>query len=127
MPETTPEKSDSAPVSRRSSSPCSPIDAAWEAYHGPVDDGMGVTYIPRTPTIYHRGFVDGYEHAQKDADNDTECELAAWELLRKAREQLDAARAAAKFWQEQYGHSNPEHEWEPFSWENDQAEPTAQT
>ena len=79
---------------------------------------MGETYIPRTPPIYHRGFVDGYEHAQIDSDNNTECELAAWEMLRDAREQLAEARATAKFWQEQYGHANPEHEWQPFVWEN---------
>ena len=53
---------------------------------------MGETYIPRTPPIYHRGFVDGYEHAQKDSDNDTECELAAWELLKEARKAAEEMR-----------------------------------
>ena len=66
------------------------------------------------------------------SDNDTECELAAWELLAETRRELYAldsavvelesdlneARATAKFWQEQYGHTNPEHVWQELPWEN---------
>ena len=32
-------------------------------------------------------------------------------------EERNDARATAKFWQEQYGHANPEHDWEEFDWE----------
>lgn len=48
---------------RREQQPCSPIEAAWEEYHGPIDDGGGETYIPTMPPAFRRGFVDGYEHA----------------------------------------------------------------
>lgn len=39
------------------------IRRAWEAYHGPVDDGDGDMYIPAAPPAYERGFVDGVEYA----------------------------------------------------------------
>ena len=39
------------------------IQKAWETYHGPIDDGNGGSYIQAMPSVYMRGFVDGYEHA----------------------------------------------------------------
>lgn len=44
-----------------------PIQKAWEEYHGPIDCGDGEEYIPDTPIIFRRGFIDGYEHAKKRA------------------------------------------------------------
>jgi PleD family two-component response regulator len=32
----------------------------------------------------------------KESDNDTQCELAAWELLKEAREERDKAQALAR-------------------------------
>jgi hypothetical protein len=41
------------------------IQKAWEKYHGLIEDGNGDRYIPSTPPVFMRGFVDGYEHAVK--------------------------------------------------------------
>ena len=37
--------------------------AAWEAYHGPLDDG----YIPQMPPAFMRGFLCGAAWATKSA------------------------------------------------------------
>ena len=37
--------------------------------------------------------------------------------LREAIIERDEARAVSKYWQEQFGHSVQEHEWQSFPWE----------
>ena len=37
--------------------------AAWESYHGPLDDG----YIPQMPPAFMRGFLCGVAWATKSA------------------------------------------------------------
>ena len=39
------------------------------------------------------------------------------EEIERLKEEVKLARVVAKYWQEQYGHANPEHEWEDFPWE----------
>ena len=44
----------------------SPIEKAWEIYHGPIDLEDGEEpYLPPPPTSFMRGFVDGVEHARR--------------------------------------------------------------
>lgn len=38
---------------------------------------------------------------------------------RRLERERDEARAIAKYWQEQYGHSNPEHEWQALPWDKE--------
>lgn len=40
------------------------------------------------------------------------------EFSRKLERERDEARAIAKYWQEQFGHSNTEHEWQSLPWED---------
>ena len=42
------------------------IQAAWEAYHGPVNNEWdGEEYIPAMPPAFRRGFADGIAHASR--------------------------------------------------------------
>jgi hypothetical protein len=41
------------------------IEKAWREYHGPVDDGDGEPYVPTMPPAFRRGFVDGFEYAER--------------------------------------------------------------
>lgn len=41
------------------------IQAAWEEYHGPIIEEDGERYIPAMPPTFMRGFVDGYQHAER--------------------------------------------------------------
>ena len=40
---------------------------------------------------------------------------------RRIERERDEARAIARFWQEQYGHACPEHEWQDLPWESNQS------
>lgn len=40
------------------------------------------------------------------------------DFTRRLERERNKARAIAKYWQEQFGHSDPEHEWQSFPWED---------
>jgi len=46
---------------------CSPVEDAWEEYHGAIDDGMGDPFTPVMPPAFRRGFTDGYQHGKREA------------------------------------------------------------
>lgn len=58
-----------------------------------------------------RHFDDGYH-----VNNRQEAQ-ALVELLNGLERERNEARATAKYWQEQYGHANPEHGWQALPWE----------
>ena len=41
------------------------------------------------------------------------------DVARTLERERNEARALAKYWQEQYGHSNPEHEWQALPWDKE--------
>ena len=40
-------------------------------------------------------------------------------FMERLERERDEARAIAKYWQEQYGHCAPEHEWETLPWDKE--------
>ena len=55
-------------------------------------------------------------------DQGLPCVASYQEMVMHARRlerERDEARAIAKYWQEQYGHSNPEHEWQALPWDKE--------
>lgn len=38
---------------------------------------------------------------------------------RRLERERDEARAIAKYWQEQYGHCKPEHQWQALPWDKE--------
>jgi len=48
-------------------SPCSHdlIQQAWHDYHGPVHTDEGDGFVPSMPPTFMRGFVDGFQQAEK--------------------------------------------------------------
>jgi hypothetical protein len=47
--------------------PCShdAIQQAWNDYHGPIHTDEGDGYVPSMPPTFMRGFVDGFQHAER--------------------------------------------------------------
>lgn len=41
------------------------IQQAWHDYHGPIHTDEGDGYVPSMPPTFMRGFVDGFQHAEK--------------------------------------------------------------
>jgi hypothetical protein len=68
--------------------PNDPIQAAWEAYHGPVKDDGEEDYIPQMPPCFRRGFVDGFAHHGRVHAKDL------WKDHRKVSEPLTETQAA---------------------------------
>lgn len=62
---------------------------------------------PETDLWLKQQIVCNYEH-----------EMVSAGFARTLERERDEARAIAKYWQEQFGHSNPEHEWQSFPWED---------
>jgi hypothetical protein len=48
-------------------SPCShdAIQQAWHDYHGPIHTDEGDGFVPSMPPTFMRGFVDGFQYAEK--------------------------------------------------------------
>jgi len=66
------------------------------------------------------GMAEAMAHAERfERERDQARKLAEDESkwAKQYFEERNDARATAKFWQEQYGHANPEHDWEEFDWE----------
>ena len=60
--------------------------------------------------------MSGEREAKLLAQLAVERALADIEELERER---DEARAIAKYWQEQYGHCKPEHEWQALPWDKE--------
>ena len=43
--------------------------------------------------------------------------LVSLDAINRLERKLNEARNIAKYWQEQYGHCNPSHEWDDLPWE----------
>lgn len=62
-------------------------------------------------------YADLCRKLERERDQARRDELDESKWAKQYFEERNDARAAAKFWQEQYGHANPEHKWEEFVWE----------
>ena len=60
--------------------------------------------------------ISGSDDLRRNVDVGHMLELR--EKLAVSTAERDEARATAKFWQEQYGHTNPEYVWQELPWEN---------
>ena len=68
---------------------------------------------PETDAFYQELYIDVPEEMMEHACGDERRKMQQFERER------DEARAIAKYWQEQYGHSNPEHEWQALPWDKE--------
>jgi len=70
-------------------------------------------FVNRTGTVSAE-FARGLERERDNLQDQRD--FAMGEMARLERER-DEARAVSKYWQEQFGHSVQEHEWQSFPWE----------